>query len=134
MKNDIVEVDPREDVKTAIEQAIASEKAYAESKFPKYTSHHEAYAILLEEVEETAAEFKKLSKGAGEYWAAIKANSSGVIKGQLPEIFDITIKLSHETIQIAAVILRIRDMVKELADDPAAADLDQQKIPMPDKK
>jgi hypothetical protein len=38
---------------------VKNELARAEAKFPKFNSHHEGYAVLLEEVDELWEEIKK---------------------------------------------------------------------------
>ena len=132
MIDDNANTSPRVNAQIAIEQAVKEEVLYAEGKYPSFASHYEAYAFLLDKEGEAIAELKRLSKATGEYWSAIKADSKGIIKGQLPEIRDIATKLSLEAAQIAAVVHRTLDMIAATS-DPADADPAQQKIPMPEK-
>jgi len=70
-------------------QEIYEEMADASSKFPKFASEHEGYAILLEEVDEL--------------WEAVKLN-----KKRHPERYDL---MRKECIQVGAMALRfLHDM------------------------
>ena len=59
-----------------IESLVAEELARASEKFPQFASHHEAWAVTYEELEEAIDEVKKLQESQLEIlWQQVRSNS-----------------------------------------------------------
>lgn len=89
-----------------IEQEAQAEAARADRKWPRYASHHEAYAILLEEVQETWSELKGLRYALNLYWGAIRNNRTNDYADLLEEIREKALLCAAESVQAAAVAQR----------------------------
>ncbi|MCL2492523.1 MAG: hypothetical protein FWF33_00565 [Clostridiales bacterium] len=100
-------------VEQSLAKAISEEKDYACAGHPDYASQHEAYAVMLEELEETEINIKKLGKAVQEYWDAIKTNEASVIALKLPVIKEVAQSVALEAIQVAAVTLKAIDAFEE---------------------
>ena len=89
-----------------IEQLVAEELARANDKFPGFASNHEAYAVLLEEVEELGDDLDTMTCEMGGLWRftkAQKAFDTRVPKHSLERINRAAINAAMEAIQAAAM-------------------------------
>lgn len=92
-------------MKEIIEQMAAEELARANQTFPMFASWHEAYAVLLEEVEEAKDEITKLKVHVDFYWDAVKAKSAtdACRESCVKAIQDAAFKGVGELIQVIAM-------------------------------
>lgn len=84
-----------------IEKLIKEELENANRRNPLFQNNHEAYAVILEEVQETEEELKCVKKNLKEFWKLTRedvpiAISAGVIRA-------VAINLIEEAVQIAAM-------------------------------
>lgn len=97
----------KKSMREIIEQLVSEELARANEKFPGFNSNHEAYAVLLEEVEELQHEVIQLAgKGMTEMWEITKRPRKGgtrAPKATLQTMRHITVKAIEEAIQVAAM-------------------------------
>ena len=96
-----------------IEQEVQAEAARADRKYPRYASHHEAYAILLEEVQEAWSELKGLRYALNLYWGAIRNNRTNDYADLLEEIREKALLCAAESVQAAAVCNRTLQGMEE---------------------
>ena len=82
------------------------EAARADKKWPRYASHHEAYAVLLEEVLEAQEELIKLRHALDLYWGAIRNNRTEDFDDLLYTIRRQALLCAAESVQAAAVCER----------------------------
>jgi exopolyphosphatase/pppGpp-phosphohydrolase len=102
--------DSRKNARQAIVTAVREEKLHAIAKHPNYASQHEAYAVLLEETEETAENVKKLIKALSEYWEAVKSHDHPTIGFKLAVVEQVAHAVACEAVQVAAVVLKAQDL------------------------
>lgn len=79
---------------------------------PPFHSSHEAYAVLLEEVEEVSTEFGNLTFRTKNIWNLVKEDEK-FLKLQLEEEKRITIELIKEAIQVGAMCDKFLDFLGE---------------------
>jgi hypothetical protein len=92
----------------AIKKLIDLELERANNKFPQFKSRHEAYGVMLEEVEEAAEELEDIYEGITvDYWAACRRDKE--------EVADLLIHLENgvncaikELIQLGAMIQKAK--------------------------
>lgn len=90
--------------KALIQEAIETELENARTQWgPQYSSTHEAYAVLKEEVEEAADDLTIISEDLGYLWNAVKGNSDKPYSAALKHIQQTAMQLAIEAVQIAAV-------------------------------
>lgn len=95
----------------AINKAICYELSNIVKKYgPVYASEHEAYAVLLEEVEEAKEEYKCMKIWLKAAWRNIKNNENLDIT--VREIKEHAIELIKESVQCAAVCERFLETIK----------------------
>jgi exopolyphosphatase/pppGpp-phosphohydrolase len=100
----------RERSELSIATAIREEKQHACQKHPALASQHEAYAVLLEEIEEAADKLKRLTKAAAEYWEAVKTDDHPTIGLKLAVVGAVAQGVANEAVQVAAVVLKAQDL------------------------
>jgi hypothetical protein len=91
-----------------IKKLIDLELERANSKFPRFMSRHEAYGVMLEEVEEAAEELEDVYEGITvDYWAVCRRDKE--------EVADLLIHLENgvncaikELIQLGAMIQKAK--------------------------
>ena len=82
----------------------------ANKKFPQFSSPHEAYGVLREEIEEHEDDTKALTVNFNGLWSAIKSNSPS-ISGNAKQIKRAAIHAAAEAIQVAAMAQKTLDML-----------------------
>lgn len=90
------------DMKSKIEQLVAEELARANEKFPAFYSSHEAYAVLLEEVEEALEELGNVEQWTSFIWTDIKARNA-VTPAVVDDVKGYAVATILELIQVAAM-------------------------------
>lgn len=92
-------------MKEIIEQMAAEELARANQTFPMFASWHEAYAVLLEEVEEAKDEMTKLEVHADFYWGVVKSKSAtdALREAYVKSLRNVAIEGVEELIQVIAM-------------------------------
>jgi hypoxanthine-guanine phosphoribosyltransferase len=104
-----------------IETIVKNELIRSNKKFKDFVNNHEAYAVLLEEVEEMNEAFNNLRYMCdeeniyiSELWKATKENKSEKkIKQILNDFYYRLILLSEETIQSGAMCKKWIDMLEK---------------------
>lgn len=89
-----------------IEKLINDELRAANKKFPLFSSWHEAYAVILEEVEEAQREMEMLvGAKLPNFWASIKCKScpENVYLEYMGNIRYFAVRAIEELIQVAAM-------------------------------
>lgn len=84
-------------------ELIRAVKVYGED----YHSNHEAYAVLLEEVEETERELDYIKNHMTMIWDAVKADNETEVKSNARIIALDAVELAKEAVQTAAVCRKI---------------------------
>ncbi len=88
-----------------MEKLIDTELQKANAVYPQFNSRHEAYAVLLEEVEEVEAEFIILKETLATLWKEIKDDlPKEDILFRLNDLEHVGYMLLREHIQVMAMI------------------------------
>lgn len=96
-----------------VEQLIQAEYTNACEKFGnKYNSLHEAYAILLEEVEESEKEFARIKTELSFFWANIKNYREQNMEFYLDVLPKHTKNAIKELAQVGAVLQKIKNTLE----------------------
>ena len=95
-----------------IEPLIMAELERANRKFPLFASDHEGYAVLLEEMDETADEFKIMNWDIRQIWDLIKHNSKNG-ENLLRKLEEHATLCAAESIQVAAMVRKFRKSREE---------------------
>ena len=83
------------------------EKAFAIDKYPPFHSNHEAYAILLEELDESIESLESVKKNIADLWKMIRADwSNEEVISQFNKIAFEAKLTAGEVIQVYAVALK----------------------------
>lgn len=83
-------------------QALADEELKeANEKYPLFHSYHEAYAVTLEELEETEENMKAMRYWLETIWQCIRKNSD--IKQYVEVLKECALNTAAEAIQVAAM-------------------------------
>lgn len=91
-------------VKREIFNLIEKELAAANEKFPLFASNHEAFAVLLEEVEEAKEEALNLEIITNNIWIGTKeGHSAEALHEQYTEAYRTALNLAVEAVQCAAM-------------------------------
>lgn len=91
-------------VKREIFNLIEKELAAANEKFPLFASNHEAFAVLLEEVEEAKEEALNLEIITNNIWIGTKeGHSAEALHEQYTEAYRTAVNLAVEAVQCAAM-------------------------------
>lgn len=92
------------DQKLTINQLVIEEYKRANEKFPMFSSSHEAYSVLREEIEETAEEFNIMQNNISKLWNYVKSNDISSQKDILSVAKKHSFKAFEELIQVMAMI------------------------------
>lgn len=88
----------------AVKELVREELARAsEQHGPDFHSLHEAYAVLLEEIEETKQEIGNLNFDAQHMWSAVRHDNHVMFKTVADAALAHAINAASEAIQVAAV-------------------------------
>lgn len=90
-------------VHDAVKELAEKELLAANERFPLFTSAHEGYGVLLEEVDETADAVAVLRAELNSLWNKIKQNEP-VAAG---EVYNAAAHTAGEAIQVAAMALKM---------------------------
>lgn len=92
-----------------LSQAVeCEEKNIKEMYGEQYNTLHEGYAVLLEEVEETADELERVKEELSELWLCIRQNDNNGAAGALRRINTHAYSMLQETAQVNAVCKKFR--------------------------
>lgn len=86
-----------------INKLIKTELEDANSKFPLFSSSHEAYSVLLEEVEESVEALDAIAIEMQVLWGSIRANQYQAQQYCISKIYEKTLNLIEEALQVAAM-------------------------------
>jgi hypothetical protein len=78
-----------------------------------FHSNHEAYAVILEEIQEAEQELSNLQGQMRFLWEAIKQDDDQVIKLRIEQMKKRSILLIAESIQTAAMIQKLIDTLNK---------------------
>lgn len=112
-------------VKRDVYKLIDAELEAANEKFPLFASNHEAFAVLLEESEETQEEGTNLETLVNDFWIGVKENRAPeALHEALTAIYATSINLAVEAIQTAAmarkgILSNIELLAVDQCTDPA---------------
>lgn len=96
-------------LENSIKAIINKELTDANKKYPPFSSLHEGYGVILEEVEETEAELENVRKYLGYAWEQIKKNNSATAITQICRVRFAARALMAEACQVAAMAQKIID-------------------------
>lgn len=87
-----------------IKRAVVEEYRRAAEKYgPLHASAHEAYAVILEEAQEAAAEADTFTWELNGYWNAVKENNEIACRCRLSDMQETAKRAAAEWIQVAAM-------------------------------
>ena len=89
-----------------IYELVAQELKEANEKYPLFRSPHEAYAVLLEEVEEVEYDVEKIKERMHYMWSAVKCDGS--IESHADRLYAHAVNGIRELIQVAAMCDKIK--------------------------
>ena len=92
--------------KKIIHSLIEQELKEANEKFPQFASSHEAYAVVLEELQETKEELESCEGSLNFIWEQVKRNRSTHNDYIIMEKY--AVQLIQEAIQLAAMCRKAR--------------------------
>lgn len=85
---------------------------------PTFASAHEAYAVILEEFEETADELRTLEAKLDDFWRMVKKDDAPEkMIAQLDAAFETAGNLIAEAVQVAAMLVKTTTTLEEQAYD-----------------
>lgn len=91
---------------------VEEELAAANAKHPPFHSAHEGYAVILEEIEETAKELANAENMIRHLWSAIRHDDSIMIKKATDVLKGYAVQAAAEAIQVAAMAEKMLDFFK----------------------
>ena len=99
-------------VKSDVEKLVQKELESANQKFPMFQSDREGVAVIYEQIEEAKVELEKIDDNFYNLWDLVKDNDirSSAYAGW---IFEVSIRLTCEAIQVAAMAQKFIDSQKE---------------------
>lgn len=90
-----------------VKELVERQLAINNQKHPPFASPHEAYAVLLEELEECQQEYNLATQEAGGFWENVKGDDCTEMATHLETIKTHAMLLACEAIQVAAVCQKI---------------------------
>jgi predicted nuclease with TOPRIM domain len=90
---------------------IQQELLKASQKFPKFSSAHEGYAVIKEELEEATDELKYLTNQLDILWMHVKENNGKQQLMAANGLIQFSERLVQEAIQVAAMCHRFKEDV-----------------------
>ena len=103
---------------------IEKELEAANKKFPLFNGKHEAYAVVLEEAEETHEEMINLELALQNFWRGVKENHDPeALHEELTAVYKFSVNLAVKAIQTAAMTRKgILSSIELLAIDQCLTD------------
>jgi len=95
-------------IETEIKAAIDKELISACERFPMFSSLHEAYGVIKEEVEEASEELEELKKYFDMAWGQIKLNNNELALNHLTRMQGAALRLAVEACQVSAMCIKAR--------------------------
>jgi hypothetical protein len=93
-----------------IKQLVKEELNKANENFSQFNSDHEAYAVLLEEIEEAFEDMSYCNGSVERIWRlGVKKNDIERIEDELKVIEEYSLKAIEELIQVAAMVQKFKD-------------------------
>lgn len=112
------------ELRKEVEAAAMAELRRANEAFPLFSSNHEGYAVILEEVEEAQEAMDTLKSSMGVLWDRVRGKEIACFleKETSPvAMYNHAIDAACEMIQTAAMLLKY-ETSQTAADNPAASD------------
>lgn len=78
-----------------------------------FASMHEGAAVLCEEVDEVALEYRNMAKNYDMLWASVKEDDKKTARKCADDIASFAERLACEAIQVAAMALKFTDTVEK---------------------
>lgn len=94
-------------VKDKLPALVEEELAAAMTDHPFFSSAHEGYAVLLEEVEEAESDMRAVRNKLSSLWYGVKSDNSRVVSFQASLVKGAAIHLAAEAIQVAAMAQKL---------------------------
>lgn len=91
---------------------MVAELEFANETNPPFHSLHEGYAVLLEEVEETEENLRKVTESLGKLWAAVRKDRAYEARIISYAIRADAIDIAAEAIQAAAMACKLIDYIE----------------------
>ncbi len=101
-----------EDVAKLVEKELES----ANERFPQFSSEHEAWAVMHEEIDECREVFEVLNHQDGFLWDCVKGNR-GYSDGLVKEMREAAEMLACEAIQVGAMAQKYLDMLERMEEE-----------------
>ena len=86
---------------------VVDELMEANEKYPLFHSPHEAYAVLLEEVDELRQDLKSIDAYMQYMWRRVKQDES--MEEASRRVYNYAISMVQEGIQVAAMCLKVNE-------------------------
>lgn len=101
--------------KQLIQDLIESELKSVDAKWPNYHSHHEAFSVIMEEVQELQEEIEKIHVPMKSYWESIRHKSDNdIIKSEsLKHVREKSYQAVIEAVQVYVTALRAERLCKK---------------------
>lgn len=99
-------------VKDKLPALVDEELEAAMEEHPLFSSAHEGYAVLLEEIEEAEEALYQLRENVGTLWGAVRRDNVDMIKGKATQMARSAIDLAAEAIQVAAMARKLRTSLR----------------------
>lgn len=99
-------------MKEQIKDLICQELNQAKSKNPPFSSSHEGWAVLLEEIEELTTEINHIKQVNEQLWNHVRINDAQGQQEAVDKIYLTAINTVCEAIQVAAMALKFSEMLK----------------------
>ena len=103
-----------EKAKDAVDQAVLYELQKITKDYgPTYSSEHEGYAVLLEEVQEACEASRWMASRLESTWCAIRNNVLSKQQYHIEEVRKFALSCAQEAVQCAAVCERFIETLKK---------------------
>lgn len=95
-------------IKQNVDMLVYKELNSANAHFPLFHSHHEGYAVILEEVQEAVEKAEQMRQRLEMIWRLIRGNNLVISDGQVDMLRNEAIDFACEAIQVAAMCQKFR--------------------------
>lgn len=100
-------------IRPAIEKLAEMEKRDANRVFPLFSSMHEGYAVLLEEVEEAREALNFAEGSLSMLWAHVRDNNAGRAMEFAGRVREHALDIAVEAVQAAAMAQKLIDSMEK---------------------